>query len=174
MKKFKGLIKYLTVTEWLIWSLSVTAIITVFIIFGGGLLSFIASLIGVTSLILCAKGNPIGQVLMIVFSSLYGIISLSCSYYGELATYVFMTMPMSVYALVCWLKNPYENNKSEVRVISIGKTSGKSKPFLSQTLKNRTNPKKVVKTRKGAPLLEKSGFSRFGFRTKSEKRKKYH
>lgn len=121
MNRIKALKKYFTVTEWLIWSLSVTTIITVFIIFGGGLLSFIASLVGVTSLILCAKGNPIGQVLMIVFSSLYGIISLSCSYYGELATYVFMTMPMSVYALVCWLKNPYENKRSEVRVSSIGK-----------------------------------------------------
>ena len=34
-----------------------------------------ASLIGTTSLIFNAKGNPIGQALMIVFSLLYGVIS---------------------------------------------------------------------------------------------------
>lgn len=123
MNRLKALIKYFTVTERLIWSLSVTAIIIVFIIFGGGgILSLIASLIGVTALILCAKGNPAGQVFMIVFCTLYGIISLGFSYYGEVATYLLMTMPMSVYALICWLKNPYGDNKSEVRVSSIGKT----------------------------------------------------
>ena len=75
-----------------------------------------ASLIGVTSLIFCAKGNPFGQLLMVAFSLLYGIISLSFSYYGEMITYLGMTMPMAVFALVSWLKNPYENNRAEVKV----------------------------------------------------------
>ena len=85
-------------------------------------MSLIASLTGVSSLILCAKGNPAGQVLMIIFSTMYGIISFPFGYYAEVITYLSMTMPMSVYALICWLKNPYENNKSEVKVSSIGKT----------------------------------------------------
>jgi nicotinamide mononucleotide transporter PnuC len=119
----KKLVNYFTITEKIIWCISVVAIITVFLLFDReSFLSLIASLTGVTSLILCAKGNPTGQMLMIVFCSLYGIISLSFGYYGEVATYIFMTMPMSVYALVCWLKNPYGNNKSEVKVSSIGKT----------------------------------------------------
>ena len=37
----------------------------------------IASLVGVTSLIFIAKGNPIGQALIVVFSLLYGAISYS-------------------------------------------------------------------------------------------------
>lgn len=38
-------------------------------------LTLAASLIGVTSLIFNAKGNPIGQVLMAIFSLLYGFIN---------------------------------------------------------------------------------------------------
>jgi nicotinamide mononucleotide transporter PnuC len=84
-------------------------------------------LIGVTSLIFCAKGNPFGQILMIVFSIIYGIISYSFSYYGEMITYLGMTLPMSVFALVSWLKNPYKDNKSEVKV---DKLKGKDIPLI--------------------------------------------
>ena len=80
-----------------------------------------ASLIGVTSLIFNAKGNPFGQLLMVVFSLLYGIISYTFSYYGEMITYLGMTMPMAIFALISWLKNPYNGNKAEVKVNSIGK-----------------------------------------------------
>ena len=80
------------------------------------LLSLIASLIGVTSLIFNAKGNPIGQVLMILFSILYGIISYGYAYYGEMITYLGMTAPMALVALIAWLKNPYQGRRSEVKV----------------------------------------------------------
>lgn len=75
-----------------------------------------ASLVGVTSLIFNAKGNPFGQFLMVVFSLLYGIISFTFAYYGEMITYLGMTMPMAIFALISWLKNPYNGNKSEVKV----------------------------------------------------------
>lgn len=108
---------YFTKTEIALWSVSAAAIILSFIMFDGkSFLTLAASLVGVTSIIVNAKGNPIGQGLMIVFSLLYGIISYGFSYYGEMITYLGMTMPMSVYALVAWLKNPYKGNKSEVRV----------------------------------------------------------
>lgn len=84
-------------------------------------LTLAASLIGVTSLIFNAKGNPFGQVLMVIFSVLYGIISYSFAYYGEMITYLGMTAPMAVFALVSWLENPYKGNKSEVEVNHIGK-----------------------------------------------------
>lgn len=57
-----------------------------------------------------------GQLLTVIFSLLYGIISFSCSYYGEMLTYLGMTMPMAVFSLISWLKNPYDGNKSEVKV----------------------------------------------------------
>jgi len=81
----------------------------------------VASLIGVTSLIFNAKGNPFGQLLMIIFSLLYGIISYMFDYYGEMITYLGMTMPMAIFALISWLKNPYKGNKSEVKVNNISK-----------------------------------------------------
>lgn len=80
-----------------------------------------ASLIGVTSLIFNAKGNPFGQFLMVIFSLLYGVISYTFAYYGEMITYLGMTMPMAVFALVSWLKNPYNGNKAEVKVNTIHK-----------------------------------------------------
>lgn len=114
--------KYFTKTEILLWSVSVTLIFTAFLIFDRVyFLTLIASLVGVTSLIFCAKGNPVGQALMIVFSMLYGIISLGFSYYDEMITYLGMTMPMAVVSLISWVKNPYNGNKSEVRVNKISR-----------------------------------------------------
>ena len=116
------LLNYFTKFEIILWSFSVLSIIISFMVFDrSNYLTLCASLIGVTSLIFCAKGNPVGQVLMIIFSIIYGIISYSFSYYGEMITYLGMTLPMCVFALVSWLKNPYKDNKSEVAVAKLKK-----------------------------------------------------
>ena len=113
---------YFSKTELALWWVSVLFIIISFCIFDReSYLTLAASLIGVTSLIFNAKGNPIGQALMIVFSLLYGIISFTFAYYGEMITYLGMTMPMALFALLSWLKNPYNGNKAEVKVNCIGK-----------------------------------------------------
>ena len=115
-------IKYFSRTEIALWCSSVALIVLSFCIFDReNYLTLAASLIGVTSLIFNAKGNPVGQLLMVVFSLLYGITSFTFAYYGEMITYLGMTMPMAVFALVSWLKNPYQGNRAEVRVNSIGK-----------------------------------------------------
>ncbi len=120
--------KYFTKFEKTLWVTSVILIILSFIIFDkNSYMTLIASLIGVTSLIFNAKGNPFGQVLMIVFSILYGIISFGFAYYGEMITYLGMTLPMSVFSLIAWLKNPFGNNKSEV---AVSKVSNRGKVLL--------------------------------------------
>ncbi len=112
----------LSKVEVVLWSVSVFTILLSFCLFDKeNFLTLIASLIGVTSLIFNAKGNPFGQFLMVLFSLLYGIISFSFAYYGEMITYLGMTMPMSIFALISWLKNPYNGNKSEVKVNVIHK-----------------------------------------------------
>ncbi len=117
MEYLKTLVKYFSVAEIVLWCVSVAMIVTSFCIFDRqNYLTLAASLIGVTSLVFNAKGNPIGQVLMIVFSLLYGYISFVFTYYGEMLTYVCMTMPMAVVALISWLRNPYNGNKAEVKV----------------------------------------------------------
>ena len=65
-------------------------------------LSLMASLIGVTSLIFIAKGDVIGQILTIVFSLLYGIISWRFRYYGEMITYLCMSAPAAIFATISW------------------------------------------------------------------------
>ena len=117
MKSLKSIAKYFSVGEILLWSCSVLLIIVSFCVFDRrNYLTLASSLIGVTSLIFTAKGNPIGQILMIVFSLLYGYISFVFTYYGEMLTYLCMTMPMAIFALISWLKNPYKKNKAEVKV----------------------------------------------------------
>lgn len=117
MKSVNRLYRYFSLEERLLWSCSMLLILLSFFLFDrGSLLSLAASLVGATSLIFCAKGNPVGQVLMILFSILYSIISFSFSYYGELITYLGMTLPMAVVAFVSWLRHPYQGNKAEVTV----------------------------------------------------------
>ena len=120
MAKIKSLLKYFSKTEIILWCSSVILVVLSFCIFDReNYLTLCASLIGVTSLVFNAKGNPFGQVLMVLFSLLYGIISFSFAYYGEMITYLGMTMPMAICALVSWLRNPYKGKKSEVKVNSI-------------------------------------------------------
>ena len=53
---------------------------------------------------------------MILFSLLYGVISYTFSYFGEMITYLGMTGPMALFALISWLRNPYNGNHAEVAV----------------------------------------------------------
>lgn len=116
------LLNYFTKFEIGLWLSSVIIIIVTFFIFEDkDYLTLLASIIGATFLILNAKGNPLGQFLTIVFSFLYGIISYRFAYYGEMITYLCMSMPMALFALISWLKNPYKGNKSQVKVNSLSK-----------------------------------------------------
>ncbi len=118
----KRLLSYFSMLEITLWCSSIALILISFIAFDrANYLTLIASLIGVTSLIFNAKGNPLGQVLMVIFSLLYGVISYTFSYYGEMITYIGMTMPMSLFALISWLRNPYKGNRAEVKVNSISR-----------------------------------------------------
>ena len=117
MKKW---MRYFTLQESCLWLASAAAILIFFFLFDGeSYLTLLASLIGITSLIFNAKGHPVGQVLMILFSLLYGIISWGFCYWGEMITYLGMTMPMAAAALISWLRHPYQGKKSQVAVNQI-------------------------------------------------------
>lgn len=83
-------------------------------------LTLIASLVGLTSLILNARGEVLGQVLMVLFSFIYGVISYSFAYYGEMITYLGMTMPIAAAAVVSWVRHPFKDS-AEVAVRPISK-----------------------------------------------------
>ena len=112
----------LTKFELGLWLFSMLSITAAFVISGGGeLLTLTASLIGVTALIFVAKGYVIGQVLTVVFAVFYGIISFSSRYYGEMITYLCMTAPIAVMAVVSWLRHPYAGTKE----VAVNRLSGK-------------------------------------------------
>ncbi len=111
----------LTRFELVLWLSSVAVVIASFILSGGeGILTTIASLIGVTALIFLAKGYVVGQVLTVVFSVFYGIISFFFAYYGEMITYLCMSAPAAAITVVEWLRHPYEGTK-EVQVSRLTK-----------------------------------------------------
>jgi nicotinamide mononucleotide transporter PnuC len=113
----KKLTAYFSKGELTLWGCSAALILVSFLLFDRvNFMTLAASLIGTTSLIFNAKGNPIGQALMIVFSLLYGVISYTFSYFGEMITYLGMTGPMALFAFVSWLRNPYNGNRAEVAV----------------------------------------------------------
>lgn len=110
LKKFKP-------HEIVLWSISCVLILASYLIFDRSApLALCASLLGSTAIIFCAKGIFMGQIFMIIFSILYGIISYKTAYYGEMITYLGMTLPMSVASLISWLTHPYEGDETQVRI----------------------------------------------------------
>lgn len=104
-----------------LWLLSVLILLVSFIIAKATIPLIITTLIGVTALIFLAKGEPLGQIMTIFFSILYALISLNLKYYSEVITYLFMTLPSALVALVIWLKNPYTEDQSVVRIEKLTK-----------------------------------------------------
>ena len=111
----------LTKKEWAVW-IGALLVIVVSNVFSANFnaLTLVASCVGVTSLIIAAKGNVWSQILMILFSILYGIISWQFHYWGEMMTYLGMTMPMAIWSTITWIQNPSESGK-EVEIQQLTK-----------------------------------------------------
>lgn len=108
--------------DWVIWILSVIIVATSNILTGEiQIFTLCATVIGVTALIFVAKGNVWGQILTVIFSILYAIASLQFQYYGEMITYLGMTMPIAVLSIVSWIRHPYAKGGSEVKIHKLTK-----------------------------------------------------
>ena len=113
----KKILNYFSLFEWCLYILGLVFILLFFILFKNkDYISLIGALVGVTALIFVSKGNVVGQIITVVFSIFYGIISYSYRYYGEMITYLCMTTPIAIMAVVSWIKNPSKENKHEVKV----------------------------------------------------------
>ena len=119
--KIQNPFKLLNKFEKCLWLTSVVVVLLSYVLSGfEGTANTICSLVGVTALIFVAKGHVLGMVLCTIFAAFYGIIAFYFRYYGEVATYVGMTLPMDVFALVSWIKNPYKDT-AEVKVARLKK-----------------------------------------------------
>jgi len=108
MNVFKQLTKF----EWFLWIFSlITVSISYTLVPQQNVFSLFACLIGVTALIFCAKGFVVGQVLIVIFSVLYGIVSYTFAYYGEMITYLCISSPVAICAIISWIKHPYKETK---------------------------------------------------------------
>ena len=117
--KFFQFFSTLTKFEWGLWLSSLVGVLVCTLLSPEfHVLSLIASLIGVTSLIFIAKGSWQGQILMVIFATLYGIVSFEQRYFGEMITYLCMTLPMAVVALISWFRHPYRET-TEVQIASL-------------------------------------------------------
>ncbi len=113
-------IKNLSKVEKTIWFISLTTIIlSSCLVNERDILTIIASVIGATALIFVGKGDAIGQLLTIIFGIIYAVISYRLHYYGEMITYLGMTAPSALWAMIVWIKHPYV--KREVKVGSMTK-----------------------------------------------------
>ena len=115
----KKLLTSLTPFEWCLWAFSLAGVLICTLLSPDfHLLSLIASLLGVTSLIFIAKGAWQGQILIVIFTTMYGIVSFEQRYFGEMITYLCMTLPMAVISLIAWFRHPYEQS-NEVKINSL-------------------------------------------------------
>lgn len=90
-------------------------------------LTLTVSLVGFTALIFTAKGLVLGQILIVIFAALYGIISYRFAYYGEMITYFGMSAPVAIIAIVSWLRHPYKKSKQ----VAVHRMRNKEWGFLS-------------------------------------------
>ena len=113
----KNPFKLLTKFELGLWIVSCLVIFVSFIFNSHrDILTLIASITGATSLIYIARGEVVGQILTVVFSILYAVISYKFRYYGEMITYLGMTGPIAFMSVLSWIKNPYNEGGGEVKV----------------------------------------------------------
>lgn len=114
--------KMMTVKEWILWICSLLIVsVSNILVPDADILTIFATLIGVTALIFASKGNVLAPFLTIFFSILYGIISFRFHYWGEMITYLGMTLPMSVWSAVTWVRNPSEENPTEVQIRTLNR-----------------------------------------------------
>ncbi len=122
MRFFLNSIKSFTKLELVLWLSSIATIFLSFFMSNNKeFLTLSASLVGATALIFLSKGNVLGQILTIIFSILYSIISYNYNYYGEMITYLGMTMPIAIASVITWIKNSYQGNATQVTIASLGK-----------------------------------------------------
>ncbi len=109
--------KTLNKKDWIVLTISLTVVLTCNLLTPGVTWSTaLGVVVGAVALVFMARGDVWGQVLTVVFSILYGITSWNFRYYGEMITYLCMTLPMALMAVVSWLRHPYQGNHAEVEI----------------------------------------------------------
>ena len=122
MKHVKAFFKSVTPFEYCLWGGSVIAIVLSFVLCDSkDYVNLAGALIGASGLIFLAKGNVVGNFLCVAFAVFYGVISYFTRYYGEMITYLGMTAPTAIVAIVTWLRHPFSGKKTQVQINRLSK-----------------------------------------------------
>ncbi len=73
-----------------------------------------ATLVGITALIFTAKGDVLGQFLIILFALLYAAVSFKQALYGEMISYIFMSGGIATFSAISWIRHPYAKNQVRI------------------------------------------------------------
>lgn len=120
--KFRNPFKGFTKFEWCLWIGSVIAIAASHFAVGSkDWASLCVSLVGVTSLIFSARGDPFAPVLFIVFGVIYAVKSFFVRYYGEMIISLCMQIPVAIMSLITWLKNTTKEHQVTAAHLNIKK-----------------------------------------------------
>ncbi len=118
--KLRNPFKLFTKFDYILWGASAVVVALSFLLSPErDALTLIASVIGVSALIFIAKGHVVGQLLIVAFAVLYGIVSIKFKYYGEAITYLGMSAPIAICSIISWIRHPYgKTSQVEVRAIT--------------------------------------------------------
>lgn len=124
MKKIEELRRYFTKGERALWFGSVFVIIAAFYFFDrSNYFTLFASLLGSHIPHFLTQREIRSVNFLCSFQpALRNHFIFTFSYYGEMLTYVGMTMPMAVFALISWLKNRLTGTRMEVSVNHLART----------------------------------------------------
>lgn len=109
--------------EYLYCSLFVLLNTILGIVFNSSWLIIVYSIVVIISVFLLTKGNFVGNILQVIASIMYAIISFNSKYFGETITCLLINLPVYSISIVTWLKNRQSNsNTIKINKIKIKET----------------------------------------------------
>ena len=106
----KEVLKGWTILEIALLFAGVVLSVIISVVFHCGWIAFLCSIFSVTTVIMQAKGLPIGNLFGIVLVALYAYISYESKLYGESILYVIAMLPLFIYSFINWFKNRRNDN----------------------------------------------------------------
>jgi nicotinamide mononucleotide transporter PnuC len=121
----KNPFKSLTKKDWILYVISLVIVVSSnFFTVNIDYFKMASTIVGATALIFIAKGNVWGQILSVAFCIMYAYTSYLFRYYGEMITYLAMSLPIAVVSIFTWLKNPYKKGEQVVKISKISLKEG--------------------------------------------------
>lgn len=116
MKKIANFFKSISIFEYVLTIVSIIIVIILPIFFNVKAIDLAFSILGIIMLLFICKGWIVGEVFSICYMTLYIIISYFSRYYGEMIISIFISLPISIFTLINWLRHPNKKGEQEVKI----------------------------------------------------------